>query len=676
MKQADRSRAVVLASALLCCTFLCVGCSSETADALDAAPSIPPGPARALFELPRPGDPPPSGFYALPFPNDVRVDDETGEIDLSDYRRPNALINTYIETMQEHVRGFSITAASFVRFDGQLDESSLPQSPEQAQMTLASVYLVDVTATSPTYGQRLPLQFRFERFEGSTIGTNWLAILPYPGFTLEEQTTYAVVVTTRLRASDGTSVTRSPDFDDLMSTAGTDDAMARARQIYQPLLSWLDEPGDDERADVVAASVFTTQDATSLMGDIRQVIWDELPMPVPRNIKKVVLEPQIDEDTGEEIPPPVYDVYWYEGIYDAPCFQQGRLPFFRIEDGGNIVRDPETGRPIIQRVEPLRFSFSVPKRLIRPRDGWPVVIYAHGTGGSYFSFMRSRVAERLAQYGIAMISIDQVMHEPRIPPGSSPELLFFNFQNPLSARDNTLQGAADNFQLLRLALGFDVSTPIPGPANVRFDPARIYFFGHSQGGLTGPPFLAHEPLVKGAVLSGAGGLLYLSLILKTEPVDVAALVGNFIRDFPLDRFNPMMAMLQMYIDRADPVAYAKYLVREPRPGIAPKHIFQSEGFTDRYTPLPSIEALATAIGGDQVNPVITELEGLRLKGHTALDPPVTGNLNGATAVLAQYRERNDSDGHFVVFDVATAREQATQFLVTLVKDGAATLVAP
>lgn len=652
------------------------GCSDD-AGAPDAAPVTPPGPARALFELPRADAPPPSGFYALPFPNDIRVDDTSGSMDLRDYQRPNVLIDLYIDTMQERVRGFSLTAASFARFDGVIDVASLPDSPESARAEPASVYIVDITADSPTYGQRLPLQFRFEGFAGETIGANWLAVLPYPGFVLAEETTYAMVITERLLATDGSSVTRSSDFEAVMATgAASDPAISRARDIYQPLFSWLDEPGGDERADVAAASVFTTQDATSLMGDMREVIWDELPMPVPRDIKRVVLEPRIDEDTGEEIPPPEYDVHWYEGIYDGPCFQRGTLPFFRIEDGGDIVRDPVTDKPVIQRMEPLRFSFSVPKRLIRPDSGWPVVLYAHGTGGSYFSFMRSRVAEMLAQRGIAMISIDQVMHEPRIPEGSSPELLFFNFQNPLSARDNTLQGAADNFQLLRLALNFDVDTPIPGPANVRFDPEKMYFFGHSQGGLTGPPFLAYEPLVKGAVLSGAGGLLFLSLILKTEPVDVSSLVGSFIRDFPLDRFNPMMAMLQMFIDRADPVSYARYLVREPRPGIAPKHIYQSEGFTDRYTPLPSIEALATAIGVDQVSPIISELEGLRLKGHPVLEAPVTGNRNGVTSVLLQYDERDDSDGHFVVFNVYAAEKQSTEFLVSLVETGAATVVAP
>jgi pimeloyl-ACP methyl ester carboxylesterase len=253
--------------------------------------------------------------------------------------------------------------------------------------------------------------------------------------------------------------------------------------------------------------------------------------------------------------------------------------------------------------------------------------------------------------------------------------LFFNFQNPLAARDNTLQGAADNFQLVRLAQTFAHSDP-NGPGDIRFDPDRIYFFGHSQGGLTGPPFLAHEPLVQGAVLSGAGGLLYLSMLLKTEPVDVAGLVATVIRDYPLDEFNPVLAMLQMFVDRADPVVYGPKLVREPLPGVAAKHIYQSEGFTDRYTPVPSIEAFATAIGGNQVEPVLAPIAGLELRDNRVLTAPVTANAGGVTAVLAQYNELDGSDGHFVVFNVDAARAQSAQFLSTLAETGTATLVAP
>ncbi len=609
----------------------------------------------ALFEVPRAGAAS-SGFYALPYPNDIRVDDTTGAIDFSDHIRPNVIIGEYLDAVRDHQRGFSVNAATFMRFSDRIDPTSLPTT-EASTTDAAAVYLVNVDPDSARRGERIPLRFRFEHYEGEVIGTDWMSALPFPGFRLDQQTTYALVVTNRVRAEDGSPVAAAPDFLAITSADTPSDAdLARAKTLYAPLLSWLDEPGADERADVVSAGVFTTQDATSLMGKIREVIWDTVDQPTPRDMVYV------RDESGFAL---------YDGVYDSPNFQTGEVPYKKAEDGGAIVLDTD-GKPIVQRTEALRFSVSIPLGTV-PASGWPIVLYAHGTGGSYRTFRNNGTARRLAAEGIACIGIDQVLHGPRNP-GATPEISFFNFQNPLAARHNTLQGALDNFQLVRLVRGFDY-TDSANSRTVKFDASKLYFFGHSQGGLTGPPFLAYEPEVTGAVLSGAGGLLYLSMILKTEPVDIVGLVGAFIRDKPLDEFNPVLAILQGYVDLSDAVSYAPLLVRRPAAGVGAKHIFQSEGFTDRFTPPPSIEALATSIGVDLVNPVLAPVKGIELRGRTSLTTPVTANLEGKTAVLVQYDEVAGSDGHFVLFDVPAAQVQSIQFLSTLASSGTPTVVA-
>lgn len=638
--------------ALGCAGLLACGDSGGGVTMPDAAPDAFVGSASALFQVPREGQAPADGFYALPYPNDIRVD-ATGRIDLSDHVRPNAIIGQYLDIIAAEQRGFSINAAAFVRFDNPIDVSSLPASPEASRAADASVYLVNVDADSPHKGERIPLVFRFEHFAGESIGTDWLSALPYPGFPLHESTTYALVVTNRLRATDGSAIAAAPEFTTIAGAGVPGDAaLARAQTVYQPLWSYLDESGGDERADVIVAAVYTTQDATSLLGRVRQVVMDG-PPPAPRQITWLAQ---------------TEDYVWYDGIYDGPNFQAGEVPY--MTQGGGFVFE-EDGTPIIQRMEPLRFSFTIPTGEM-PASGWPIVLYAHGTGGDYHSY-RGR-ATSLAEQGLAVVGIDQVLHGPRAP-GSSPEISFFNLQNPLAVRYNTLQGALDNFQLLRLVQSFDYIERHPGGRRIRFDPDRVYFFGHSQGGLTGPPFLAHEPDVKGAVLSGAGGLIYLSLLLKTEPVDIASIIGAFVRDYPLDQYNNLLALIQGWIDVPDPASYARYLVREPLPGVGAKHIFQSEGFTDRFTPLPSIEALATAIGTHQVGPMIAPIEGLALRGNQVLTAPVTGNQEGITSVLLQYNEASGSDGHFVVFDVPAAQAQSSAFLGSLAATGVATLPA-
>ena len=56
-----------------------------------------------------------------------------------------------------------------------------------------------------------------------------------------------------------------------------------ARQVYAPLMAWLDEPGGDERSDVASAAVFTTQSVTPIMGLLRQRVRS-LPMPIARDV--------------------------------------------------------------------------------------------------------------------------------------------------------------------------------------------------------------------------------------------------------------------------------------------------------------------------------------------------------------------------------------------------------
>jgi pimeloyl-ACP methyl ester carboxylesterase len=421
--------------------------------------------------------------------------------------------------------------------------------------------------------------------------------------------------------------------------------------VYAPLLSWLDPT---ERKHVVSAAVFTTQHATFLGPALRAGVFGTTP-PAAANITAGV--------SGSS----VYSLW--TGTYTAPNFQTGDVPY--LNGGGEIVVGSD-GIAVVQRTEPMRFALTIPLAGMTPTTGWPICIYAHGTGGDWQSFVSDGTALRLAQQGIAVISTDQVLHGPRNP-GGDPAVSFFNFGNPYAGRDNALQGAADAWSQMRLALGMSFSD---GSRTITFDPGRVMFFGHSQGGLTGPAFVAFEPAVKGAVLSGTGGLLYISMLYKTAPVNFPPLVETLTRDSPMDEDNPTIALAQMWIERADGANYARFMVREPKTPAGPRAIFQSEGFTDTYAPNPAIEAFATSLGGDLLLPDQQDVLGLTLRGRHTMSPPISKNVNGTTAVLAQYKQAPNSDGHFVVFDIAAAKTQSSSFLGTLAATGTATVVTP
>jgi predicted esterase len=467
-----------------------------------------------------------------------------------------------------------------------------------------------------------------------------------------------VVITNRVRDAGGAEVLPSSTFASLIGD-GEELDILDAREVYAPLLTWLDEPGGDDRDDVISATVFTTQQATQIVPALRRGVF-AAPAPVTT-------------DLAMHAPGANFTVY--TGTYAAPSFQAGEVPY-RVPPAGQIV--VTDGQAVVQRMEPMRFALSVPAGRV-PAGGFPIAIYAHGTGGDHLSFFEDGTAAGLAAQGIAMISTDQVLHGPRNPGGDA-ELDFFNFANPYAMRDNSLQGTADAFSQLRLVQGISFREM---NRVIRFDPTKVYFFGHSQGGLTGPGFVAFEPSLTGAVFSGTGGLLYLGLLYKTKPLDITMLLQTFLRDDPVDEDNPSLAMLQMWVERADGANYAPMMVRKPALGpdglpLQPRHIFQTEGFTDTYTPNPAIEAFAIALGGDLVRLTdLADVPGITaLRGRTPLAAPFTANLNGATAALAQYKQQPGSDGHFVVFDIPAAARQSAEFLGTLARTGTATVVEP
>ena len=609
-------------------------------------------------------------FYALPYPNDLRMDAD-GTIALGSYPRDGGLLEQYVDVFDQRVTGFGTASAIYFRFDGAIDPASLPADPESSIAAGATAFVVDVTPTSPTFGMKRPVIAHFVADSGQFIGPNWVALLPFPGVPLREKTTYAAVLTDGVRGTNGSSVRRDRDFQSVLQNAAQDPVLQTAAHAYAPFLTWLASQGDLEKH-VMNATVFTTVDATSEMFKLRDAVYSQAPQPVLAGVTA--------KDSGA-----TYQVY--EATYEAPNFQTGNPPY--MPSGGDIVTD-SNGVPQVQRTETLRVAMTIPKGAM-PANGWPIVLYSHGTGGDYRTFIDDGSGPEAASVTdasgnviaqLAMISIDAELNGARVPAGTNVDLAFFNFQNPIAGLANVKQGAVDDFSLLRLVKALDPQTAAQQGLPFAFDPTKIYFKGHSQGGTTGPLFLAAEPEVKGAILSGAGAVIMQALLSKTKPVDITKVVGAVLQD-PVDQFHPFLSQVQNYFETSDPVNYGRLFFQEPPQGFAPKPIFQSLGLVDTYAPPPTIKALALAMGVQPVNPIVEPdqggtIDGLDLVGQSWANAPVTNNVAGgkATGVLLEYAQAGSDDGHFVIFDVPAAIAQNNRFLATLAATGTATLTTP
>jgi len=619
-----------------------------------------------------------------PWPSDVRLTPE-GFVDFTGFPNPKgvALIDEYIDATGGLLDGFSTVAGGFVRFEGPIDPASLPQDPIEATLPRSSVMLVDVDPSSPRYGVPHPIQVSFREEGGVYTQPNTLRWIPAPGFPLRPATRYAFVVTHTLRSFDGGEIVASGPLEEVLGLRDATERTAPLATAYADTLELLRQLGARPQA-IRHLAVFTTDDPTAETIAVRDHLRANVPAP-----DFVDREPwQVADGDG-------YVEYrsWYG---PSPNYQRGELPFEVYGDGGdfNFV----DGAPEVVDTFDGRFSLTVPDRpeCPMPPAGYPIVLYAHGTGGNYRSHLG--FADSLAEQCLASMGVDQIFHGAR--PGAdqaSEELLFFNFQNIIAARTNGRQSAIDEVQRARLFT--ERQAHIPAAVShtgeeIRFDPERVLFMGHSQGGLNGPLYLAVDDSARGGVLSGSGAIIMITLLEKDKPApSIADLVPTLFLSLvtpedraELDIFHPAMMLAQSIVDAIDPINYAHLTVNEPRPGFLPKSILMTEGIApdgtgDNYSPPKGIEAQAVAMGLPPQTPLqrpYPQLEWGAPAPVTILPGGLSGNLadGDASGVLAQWAPAPQSDGHFVVFDVPEARAQAAGFLRRLADDPRGGVPAP
>ena len=619
-------------------------------------------------------------FFDHPWPSDLRLENGSPRLEGLYNPRQIAVIRVYIEAMKGVLDGFSPAAAGALRFTGPIDPLSLPQTPRDTLARGASVQLIDVDPASPERGARKLVSLSWRPDEGVYILPNTLEFMPTIGFPLRPHTRYAFVVTTAVQAASGGAISASADLAAVLGTSAADDRTRRAHAQLATAVKELELDG--VAPDRIAhLAVFTTADPTKELFEVRDAVRASVPAPKADPAAWTV---GYKNSSSTE----------YRGSYGpSPNFQAGKLPFEQYGDGGAF--QIEGGKPKLVDTFDLRFSLMVPAatKCPMPAEGYPIVLYAHGTGGDYLSYTDDGTGALLAKKCIATMGVDQIFHgtrpgAPLVVNEAKTELLFFNFENPVAARTNPRQSAIDEVQRARLFTESKLVIPAAiaqGGKEIRFDASKLMYFGHSQGGLNGPLYMAADDSSRGGVLSGSGALISVNLLQKTEPQpSVAALVKTIFlgltgeEEAEADAFHPIISLAQDMIDVADPIHYARNIIAEPRAGASARSIYMTEGINpdgtgDSYAPPHGIEAHALAIGLPLQLPDQRAIVEGQWGGPAPLVIP-TGGLSGnlangkASGVLGQWAVPANSDGHFVVFHVPQAQQQAAQFLRNLADD--------
>ncbi len=656
-------------------------------------------PFQAVVEMPADGTY--TDFYTLPFPNDLLK--VNGHIDVSKHPAPgvgfvgfDAIAGVKAEIGNE-MTGFGLSTAIYMRFTRPLDQTTLSTAGPSA-----SVQLIDLTT-----GQQIgPLTATFHAARNKYICANWLYVHTAWSQLLTPGHTYALVVTDAARpdpalVSGTTTPTVAPYLQMLTAaTAPTDATQKPAWDTYKPLRTWLGGAGASVAPHLLGATQFTTweprtwtqQLATAASTALAPTIKDNQWTLCEAGTKSPCADPAfagpgVDQRQCPAQPSP--DYYELHARINLPMYQDGTLPFQGAGSGGNLYLGAD-GKPTPHDFKAVCMAVTIPKNVPMPANGWPLIVMAHGTGGCMRSMAESfgtQVSAIHAPNGqtvhYATLGIDQPMHFDRRGPGvtTDPGPLFYNFANPVAARGNFYQGAADNYTLFRWAKTFS-GTPDPKVGKVSFDASTFVFFGHSQGSTTGPMFLPYQsdPPLAGTILSGCGGSLPYGLLGKKLPYDASVGLRIGLQEMALDEEHPALNLLQYYFEASDPLLYAPQIAWQPAQGKG-IHVLHSYGHGDNYTPPATSRVFAGALHGEAAQdtvPPASWFDAMLDLGEAVVTAfPIANNLNanGKPLTVVTVQALNDPadaivpgtayDGHFIMFDDKVIQNQGMQFLATL-----------
>ncbi|HEY2406304.1 MAG TPA: hypothetical protein VGI10_09885 [Polyangiaceae bacterium] len=648
------------------------------------------GTVRAYFEVPGAMNAQEGDFFRLPFPNDARRS-ASGMLDLSGFPTPGAgflgydPVKLYVDAVASTDSAWGAFPTVIFRFSGGF---TVPDND--------AVHFTDLTPGSVGAGG---WGAWFAGGHGAYVCDNSASIQPYIGAPLTPGHTYAVWMLTTITDANKGAIERAENFVSMLSdTAPTDAKLTGPYAAYKPFRDYIKtapkiesvpaDPGDPTStpprpaapaktitlttADVLVGSVFTVGAIRDPMKSLAAAIA-KAPAPTTKSWVKCATGVTSPCSDGSDCTGGAADFDEYQALVQLPNYQAGTLPYLTAADGGDI-EIPSTSAPDVC------MSLTVPKGTM-PTAGWPVVVYAHGTGGTFRSHVVDNTAGVLStgtpagSVKFAVLGIDQVENNARRGGSTqSADNLFFNFANPKAARGNPLQGAADQLSLVRLVSSF---TQTVGTDTIKLDPAGITFWGHSQGATEGSLAMPYADGVKAVVLSGNGAGLEFSLLNKTSPVNIAAGLPLALQDqslvpsmYTAPEFNPVLALLQEWIDPADPLHFAHVITAVPEMGHTAKHVFQPFGIGDTYAPPKTLANYALAGGLTEVaddasvgTNFYTIYDRSVTKPHVS---PMSGNITVAgkpyTLGVRQYAPPANDDGHFVAFDVASANADVVRFL--------------
>ncbi len=620
-------------------------------------------------------------FFQFPWPSELRLTSE-GRPDLTGFPNPkeNVLVSNLLQTAGDRP-GFSVSPVGYFQFDGALQQRSLKDGIKAALDSPA--FLIDIDPQSQERGALYPMVASVLD-AGTYVPKNTLAVTPIPGVVLRANRLYAFVVMRSFNDASGKPLGAPRAFNQLKAGQAPEGAKGQELlSLYAPLWETLKQSKVDV-FDVSAATVFRTGDVVVEL----ETLANKLAARHDLSIENLKLDPEGDHPEFCEL----------VGTIEQPQFQRGTPPF---PDQGLFELDGQ-GLPKVQRTKTVPVVLSIPKKAM-PNEGYPLLLYIHGSGGLSKQIIdRGRVtvpkgertpgdgpSRMLAMYGIAGAGSAMPINPERVPGAQS--RAYLNVGNLSAYRDTFRQGTLEMVflmgALLKLRIKPEVLDSCKGPTlpsgetEFRFSEKHVATMGQSMGSQYVAMLGAIDKRLKAVIPSGAGGHWSYFIVNSGNDLLNPKLLQTLLdSEEALNFTHPILHMLHMSWDVADPLTCGARVARDPLPGHAPRHVYLPMGQNDTFFPEAILDILAAGYGVQQAGAEVwpetqTLLTWVGMNGLASY--PVSMNRQSLgqtpqtyTGVTVQYAADSiTKDGHYVSFQLDDARFQYSCFLDTLFRTG-------
>lgn len=613
--------------------FSGVNCPADTA------------PFHSYFEVPR-GGAALADFFRQPYPSDVRVS-ASKALNLTGFPTPGTtvlgvdIVKIYVDALTADFDGFSTLPVVDFRFSADVDAGN------QGALAQGAIHPIDLAT-----GEEFGYIYNYDSGKSKYYCPFFLTISPNATFKFNH--TYAVWLDDRVRSAVGAATpTQDPDLAAVLgATRPTDADLGAAWDQFAPFRAYLSSHSIAPST-VINAAVFTTADPTVHMARLAAAVATEAAPTLSALFQCGVTAGTDACDDGtaaRKCGAASNDFTEIHGKINLPIYQNGNEPY--ASAGGAINESGGTVTKV--RNEDVCFALTIPKSAA-PQGGWPLVVYGHGTGGSFREVIGNNIADKLALSGVAAVGIDEVGHGARRGTSTiDPSNLVFNVTNPPAARDNWLQMGADVLSVLKLPAS---TTPAgwTGPA-LSFNAQKVVYFGHSQGATAGELGIPFTEATHAVVMSGAGALLRESLNGKTSPSNILDTIQFVLGETVLES-HPVYLIWQNYFDRSDPFNLNRLMIQQPPTGKTAKNVLMTMGAGDTFAPPATLVQNAQTLGLGKTDPVLIDFDG------PAVARPVSKNVMNVTAAAFQYTP-SGYDGHFVAQQNPDAIRDWTAFITS------------